>query len=213
MSFCVVANTTARRRRELCDRVSQAGGRGLRSSVPLPRNSYFSRESTLSRHARDSRFIEGRRHPRRRRSRRWTAVRTAAALTIRAPRERLVKLYLDYHHWAQLFPSTVREARLLKEEADRIVLAVDHKTEGHVVNVLKVRSPYEIELDERTPQSSAAFISRFESEGDATRLVVVADVRLKMPYAIFAPFLGAYIRHRIRRFVLEPMRAAIEAAP
>ena len=138
-------------------------------------------------------------------------MRTAAAVTIRAPRERLVKLYLDYQHWSQLFPS-IRGATLVSEQSDRIVLDVDHMTEGHVVNVIRQLSPYEIELDERQPQFSAEFINRFETEGDDTRLTVTANVRLKGPYALLAPFLGAYIRRRIRRFVLEPMRAAIEAS-
>jgi hypothetical protein len=118
---------------------------------------------------------------------------------------------MDYQHWSQLFP-TVRGARLVSEETDCIVLDVDHRTDGHVVNVLRHRSPYEIELDERQPQFTAEFINRFETEGDDTRLVVTANVRLRMPYAILGPFLGAYIRHRIRRFVFEPMRAAIEAS-
>ncbi|MEO7085000.1 MAG: SRPBCC family protein [Gemmatimonadaceae bacterium] len=157
--------------------------------------------------------MEGRRGPRRRRrsSRPWGAVSTAAAVTIRAPRERLVKLYLDYQHWSQLFPS-IRGAKLVKEENDRIVLDVDHRTDGHVVNVMRQLSPYEIELDERKPQFSAEFINRFEPAGDHTRLVVTANVRLKGAYAILAPFLGLYVRRRIRRSVLEPMRAAIEAS-
>jgi hypothetical protein len=159
----------------------------------------------------DTLFLEGRRAPRRRRSRKWNAVRTAAAVTIRAPRERLVKLYLDYQHWSQLFP-TIREARLVKHNGDHIVLDVDRRNDGHVVSVLRPLSPYEIELDERQSQFSAEFINRFETEGDDTRVIVTANVRLKGAYALLAPFLGAYIRHRIRRFVLEPMRAAIEAS-
>lgn len=166
----------------------------------------------MSRHRRgDSLVLEGRRGPRRRRLRRWTAVRTAAALTIRAPRDRVMKLALDYQYWAQLFPSTVRGARLLREESDRIVLDIDHRTDGHVLNVIRRVSPYEIALDQRGPQFSAALVNRFEREGEDTRLVVIANVRLKMPYAVLAPFLGAYVRWRIYRFVLEPMRAALEA--
>jgi hypothetical protein len=138
-------------------------------------------------------------------------VRTAAAVTIRAPRERLMKLCLDYQHWSQLFPD-VRGVRLLKRDQGRIALDVDHEMDGHVVNVIRQLSPYEIELDRRQPQFSAELINRFEPEGDATRLVVTANVRLKGPYAILGPFLGAYIRHRIRRLVLEPMRAAVEAS-
>lgn len=123
-----------------------------------------------------------------------------------------MQLYLDYSRWTQLFPSTVLGVPELKDGPSHVVLEADHKTEGRKSNGLRQLSPYEIELDEHKPQFNAAFINRFETEGDATRLVVLADVRLKGPYAILAPFLGAYVRHRIRRFVFEPMRAAVEAS-
>jgi hypothetical protein len=52
-------------------------------------------------------------------ARRWGAVHVDAAMTINAPRERLMTLYLDYAHWSRLFPATIRGVRLLRCEGAR----------------------------------------------------------------------------------------------
>jgi hypothetical protein len=83
-------------------------------------------------------------------------------LTIPATPERLVALYLDYEHWAQLFPATIRGVRLVRSDATSMTVEVDHRSEGHVINIIELASPIEW-----------------------------------------------LIRRRVRRFVLEPMRAAV----
>ena len=132
------------------------------------------------------------------------------ATTIRAPRERLVALYLDFEHWSQLFPATIRGARLVRREGDETTVAVDHRTEGQVINVLRRHSAGEIELAELKPRYAATFVNRFDAVAGGTRYTVVADVRLRMPYALLAPFLRGVVRRAVRRYVLEPMRTFAE---
>jgi len=132
-------------------------------------------------------------------------VRARAELTIRARAERVAALYLDWARWPQLFPATIRAVRLLRQSAGEIVVEVDHRTAGPVVNVVRPLSPTVIALDERKPRYDATLVNRFKPEGEGTRYTVDAVVRLRLPYGLLAPFLSGLVRRRLRRFVLEPM--------
>lgn len=132
---------------------------------------------------------------------------------IRASAEHLVALYLDYAHWPDLFPATIRATRLVGREGSATIVEVDHRTAGLVINVIRPRPAHTIELNERKPKYEATFINRFEPAAGGTRYTVAADIRLTMPYALFAPFLRAYVRRSVRRYVLEPMRHAAEREP
>ena len=145
--------------------------------------------------------------------RRWGTVHASESLLVRAPAERLAALYMDHAHWNRLFPATIRGTRLLRQAPDETVVEVDHRTEGPVTNVIRPLSPTAIELDEFKPKFDATFVNRFEPVAEGTRYVVDAEVRLRMPYAIVAPLVGGLVRRRVRRYVLEPMRAAAEASP
>jgi hypothetical protein len=143
--------------------------------------------------------------------RRWGVVRTEVASTIRASPDRLAALYMDYETWPRLFPLTIRSVRVLRRSENEIVVEVNHRTAGPVVNIIRRRSAHEIELEEHKPKFDAIFVNRFESVSEGTRYVVAAAVRLKAPYVLLAPFLRGYLRRTIRRYVLEPMRAFVEA--
>ena len=131
-------------------------------------------------------------------------------MTIRAPRERLVALYLDFAHWPQLFPATIRGVHLVRRQGDETTIAVDHRTDGRVINVLRRCSASEVELAEFKPRYAATFVNRFDAIPGGTRYTVVADVHLRMPYALLAPFLRGVVRRAVRRYVLEPMRTFVE---
>jgi hypothetical protein len=76
-------------------------------------------------------------------------------------------------------------------------------------------APDRVDLWESKRLYDATFTNRFEPRGDDTRYVVAADVRLKgaaRMAAVLGPLLAGYIRYQMRRFVLEPMRRAAEAA-
>ena len=140
----------------------------------------------------------------------WGTVRAREALTIRATPDRLAALYLDYAGWPRLFPATIRGVRVLTERPGEITVEVDHRTEGRVVNVIRRLSASEIALDEKKPRFAATFVNRFEPSSEGTRYTVEAEIRFRMPYALAAPVLRPIVRRRVRRFVLEPMRAAAE---
>jgi hypothetical protein len=146
----------------------------------------------------------------RRAQRSWRTVHAHAAITIHAPPECLVARYLDVARWPQLFPATIRGTRLVRREGDDLTVEVDHRTAGRVVNVLRRHSPTVIVLEEFKPRFRATFLNRFDPIPEGTRYTVVADVRLRIPYALLAPVLTGYVRWTVRRYVLEPMRASAE---
>lgn len=143
-------------------------------------------------------------------ARSWGTIHVEVTTTIHAPRERLVALNLDHEHWTRLFSATIRGVRLIESGAGRTIVEVDHRTAGRVINILRRRSASEIELEEFKPRYDATFLNRFDAVADGTRYTVIADVRLKMPYALLAPVLRPYARRAVRRYVLEPMRAHAE---
>jgi hypothetical protein len=137
-------------------------------------------------------------------------IQVEASILIHAPAERLAALYLDHAHWSRLFPKTIRGVRLVRQSPAETVVEVDDRTAGPVVNVIRPRSAREISLEEFKPTFDATFRNSFEPTPDGTRYRVTADVRLKRPFAVLAPFLHGYVRRSIRRYVLEPMRTYAE---
>jgi hypothetical protein len=140
----------------------------------------------------------------------WGSVRVREALVIRASPDRLVALYLDYRSWPELFPATIRGVRWLATHDGDITVEVDHRAEGRVVNIIRPMSASVIALEEFKPHFDATFVNRFERVPHGTRYVLDAEIRFHMPYALVAPLLRGVVRHRIRQFVLEPMRVIAE---
>jgi 2-polyprenyl-3-methyl-5-hydroxy-6-metoxy-1,4-benzoquinol methylase len=137
-------------------------------------------------------------------------VRTVVSTEISAPPELVAALYADWAEWPRLFPATIRGVRLLSDDGQRKTIEVDHATEGKVINIMMVVSPHEIRLDEFKHRFDARFINRFEAAGQGTRYSIVADVQLKGMVRALAPLAPPIVRARLKRFVLEPMRAAVE---
>ena len=140
----------------------------------------------------------------------WGSVRVREALVIRDTPERLAALYLDYRSWPELFPATIRGVRKLAEHDGDITVEVDHCADGRVVNIIRPMSASVIALEEFKPRYDATFVNRFESVPQGTRYVLDAEVRFHMPYALVAPLLQGIVRHRMRQYVLEPMRDEVE---
>lgn len=137
-------------------------------------------------------------------------VRTTVATHIRAPRDAVVALFLDYARWPFVFPRTIERAALVRREAFMLEVMVSHRREGRVPNVLTIRGPGVIELREHKPRYDATFVNHFEHSGDGTRYRVDAEVRLKRPWSLLAPFLHPVVERSLRRYTLEPMRLAAE---
>ena len=68
-------------------------------------------------------------------------------VSIAAPSDKVYALYLDYTRWHQIFPKTIKSARLIKKSEGKIFIEVDHKKEGHVLNILTLNGTCRIELE------------------------------------------------------------------
>jgi hypothetical protein len=128
---------------------------------------------------------------------------------IKAPRSIVQNLYSDYSHWNTLFPATIRGVSFVRQEGDRTILDVDH-IEGHVVNILQTRSPDTIELEEFKRKFDGTFWNTFVDIPGGTRVTVAAQIRMKGLYRLATPFIRGVVRHRIKRFVLDPLKTAAE---
>jgi len=129
---------------------------------------------------------------------------------VHAPPERLMALYMDYTAWPQLFPATIRGVRWVRTDGPAITVEVDHASAGTVPNVITPTSEREIQLDERKPSYQARFINRFEPVPGGTRYTVVADIAPRGRLRALAWLARPFVRSRIRRFVVEPMRERAE---
>jgi hypothetical protein len=130
-------------------------------------------------------------------------------MIIQAPPERVMQLYRDYTQWARLFPATIRGVRLIRSDGVRTEVEVNHR-EGFVPNVMTEVGPNRIDLWEAKRHYDATFENRFDPIPEGTRYTVSADVRLKGVARVLAPIVGPIIRHRIRAYVLAPMRRMAE---
>jgi len=129
---------------------------------------------------------------------------------VNASADRVQALYRDPYNWARLFPATVRGARVVRREGDTTVVEVDH-VEGKVVNILRDISRTRIDLVEFKRRYDATFVNEFIPEGEGMRYTLTASIRLKGPYRLAAPFVKPLVLARMRRYVVEPLKAAAES--
>ena len=141
------------------------------------------------------------------------SVHAVASQLIHAAPERVSAIYRDYLHWPQLFSATIRGTRLIRENETTTAIEVDHTRAGRVLNLMTVLSSDEIRLDEFKPHYDARFTNRFEPDARGTRFTVIADVQLKGILRLFALIARPFVRRRIAKFVLGPIKAMAEAAP
>lgn len=139
-------------------------------------------------------------------------VRTSVATHIRAPRDAVVALLLDYARWPLVFPRTIERVALVRRDAFMLEVMVSHRREGRVPNVLTIRGPGVVELREHKPRYDATFVNHFDHAGDGTRYRIDAEVRLRRPWSLLAAFLRPIVERALRRYTLEPMRVAAERA-
>jgi Polyketide cyclase / dehydrase and lipid transport len=129
--------------------------------------------------------------------------------TVQAPRETVLGVYADYASWPRLFP-TISAVRLLRREGPTLVLEVDH-VEGKVVNELVVRPPAALDLWEEKRRYDARFRNRFETVRDGTRFTARGEIHLKGWARLLQPVLWGYVRRKMRRLQLLPVKAEAEA--
>ena len=90
------------------------------------------------------------------------------------------------------------------------MVEVDH-VEGKVVNILRDISSTRIDLVEFKRRYDATFVNEFTPEEEGMRYTLTASVRLKWPYRLAAPFVKPLVLARMRRYVVEPLKAAAES--
>ena len=129
---------------------------------------------------------------------------------VNAPADRVQALYRDPGNWARLFPATIRGAHVVRREGDTTVVEVDH-IEGKVVNIMRHISSTRIDLVEFKRRYDATFVNEFLPEGEGMRYTLTASVRLKWPYRLTGPFVKPLVVARMRRYVVEPLKAAAES--
>jgi hypothetical protein len=132
-------------------------------------------------------------------------IHTTAGIAIGADPWRLIALYTNYDTWHKLFPQTIRGTRLIEENNGVTIVEVDHRTEGHVINMLTPVSNREVRLEEIKPHYHAVFINRFQPNEEGTLFTVEAFVKLKGYHKLTSPLVERYIKTRIRKYMLEPM--------
>ncbi len=136
-------------------------------------------------------------------------IRAVVSAHVNASAARVRALYEEPGNWARLFPATIRGARVVRREGRTTVVEVDH-VEGRVLNVLRDVSPTRIELDELKRRYDATFTNEFIPEEGGMRYTLTAAVRLKWPYRLLALLVKPLVRARMRRYVVEPLKAAAE---
>ena len=127
-----------------------------------------------------------------------------------------VRLYRDNYPPAESAekaeaPDVIVARRLIRENDTTQAIEVDHTKAGRVLNLLTVLSSDEVRLDEFKPHYDARFTNRFEPDGRGTRLTVIADVQLKGILRLFALIARPFVRRRLAKFVLRPIKAMAEA--
>jgi hypothetical protein len=141
----------------------------------------------------------------------WGTVRTRVATTVGAPPDRLATLLLDYAHWARLFPETIEGAELVRRDGRSLVVLVQHRREGRVLNVLTDCGDGIVALREYKHRYDATFVNRFARTEAGTCFTIDAEVRVKRPFSAVGPLLRGVVARALRRYTMEPLRAAAEA--
>jgi len=137
-------------------------------------------------------------------------VHTSVAARVRAPRDVVLTLFLDWRRWPSVFPATIASVRLLHADATLESVEVLHRREGRVRNDLWTCAPGVVELREYKPRYDATFLNHFEHALDGTEYRIDAEVRFHRPYALLAPLLPGVVERALRRHTLEPVRRAAE---
>jgi hypothetical protein len=136
-------------------------------------------------------------------------IRVAISEHINATADRVRSLYNDPENWGRLFPATIRRARVLRREANTTEVEVAH-IEGRVINLLSEVSLTRIDLTEFKRRYDATFINEFIPAGQGTVYRLTGSISLKWPYRLLEPFLKALVISRMRRFIVQPLKTAVE---
>jgi hypothetical protein len=140
----------------------------------------------------------------------WGTVHTSVTTTVHAPRDQVVALLLDYAEWPRIFSETIADTELVRRDAHSLVVTVHHRREGRVMNVLTDCGDGIVTLREFKRRFNATFVNRFARSPGGTRYTIDAEVRIKRPFSVIAPLLRGVVERALRRYTMDPLRAAAE---
>jgi hypothetical protein len=119
-------------------------------------------------------------------------------------------LLADPAKWPEIFPRTIRSVQLLRREGVFLEIEVRQR-DGLAVHRMRILSPEELELEERTKRYDARFICRFGPDHGGTRLSLVAEIELKRPFGLRRLLPKPFVVHQIKRHVMKPLKTYAES--
>ncbi len=145
-----------------------------------------------------------------------TAPGIDASILIQAPPGRVRERIVAVSDWPLTFAKTIESAQLVERSGDTLAVAVRHRSEGDVLNLLTPLGDSVIVLAERKSRFDAWFRLTLEMQGADTRLKTQATLRFRGVYRPLSlvpdVVLGPIVRRRMQAFLLAPLKCAAEAA-
>lgn len=135
------------------------------------------------------------------------------SISVCADPERACRVIQNWSDWPRTFPLTIQSVNLLSASENCLRLQVMHKAEGAVVNVLNSYRDGTIRLKEYKRNYDAEFLFFAEPAAGGSKLHVHACIFLKGGLGWFGCLAAPIIRSRIRKYLLEPLRARAEVDP
>jgi uncharacterized membrane protein len=128
---------------------------------------------------------------------------------IRAPRDRVFSVETDFENWPKIFPH-VRSVREVSQKYGETLLELEDSAGGRVTIVQRTRRCEKIVEDLARGTIREKCTYTFEALPDGTRVTIELGAKVKGPYKLLSPLVKAYLRRRLLRLVLGPMKRAAE---
>jgi len=136
-------------------------------------------------------------------------VRVEVSMCIRADPWKVCEILVDHAKWPEIFPRTIRGVELLRQEGAFLELKV-RQTDGLAVQELRVLSPEELVIEERTKRHHARFFYYFGPDHGGTRLRLIAEIELKRAFGILRFIPKPFVVRGIKRRVVKPLKMYVE---
>jgi hypothetical protein len=142
-------------------------------------------------------------------------VRFHGAWIIRAPRDRVYTLMMDFERWPELFPEMVEAIRVVSRNDKTAVLEGDFNLvgrRGHGVMNIRLRPPSGYDADntsEELGNEKESLWFEVIPEGTLFKWEVIAEPK-GVWTRLLARLLGFYVRRFYKRTLIRPLRNAVE---
>lgn len=142
------------------------------------------------------------------------AAAAEASVHIDALGDRVLECIVDVNGWPVTFAATIEAARRVGQTGGTVTIAVSHRTEGDVLNLLTPINDRTIVLAERKRRFDAWFRLTLSAQDNGTQLLARAHLRFRGAYVVLAALpdavLAPVVRRRMTEFLLLPLKRAAE---